>query len=152
MKGNHSRSTPRFNKIVTIALAVLTLIFVSLSVFLALIMIGTNTPARRILDQTKHSYSAMADKYVSTFPECKIIFLSILPVSAISEQGSRTNENIRVFNSFIQSIAEQYGATYVDLFPLYESDGALNPNYTNDGLHITPDSYTLWVNAISKSV
>lgn len=116
------------------------------------IMIGTNTLACRSLDQSIRSYSAMADKYVSTFPDCDIIFLSVLPVTTKSEQGARTNENIMKFNTFIQTTAEERNATYVDLFSVYELSGALNPAYTDDGLHITSDAYTLWVDAIADQL
>ena len=114
------------------------------------IMIGTNTLACRSLEQSMRSYSAMADKYASTFPECDIIFLSVLPVVAKAEQGARTNENISKFNTFIKATAEEHNAAYVDLFSVYEINGALNPAYTDDGLHITSDAYSLWVDAISN--
>lgn len=116
------------------------------------IMIGTNTLACRSLDQSMHSYSVMVDKYVSTFPGVDIVFLSVLPVMAKSEQGARTNENILKFNAFIKATAGEHNATYVDLFSVYETNGSLNPSYTDDGLHITSDAYTLWVDAIDDQL
>jgi len=112
------------------------------------IMIGTNTLACRTLEQAMRSYSFMADTYISSLPDCKITFISILPVTAQLENGARTNTNIQIFNTFIRSTAEKLNSSYVDLFHLYVFDGALNPDYTNDGLHITKDSYSIWANAI----
>lgn len=114
------------------------------------IMIGTNTLACRSLRQAENSYSAMVEKYVSTLPDCEIVLLSVLPVLPKSEHGARTNENIQTFNVFIKSIADKYGIAYIDIYSVYELDGALNPAYTDDGLHIKPESYALWVNAIRR--
>lgn len=112
------------------------------------IMIGTNTLGCRSFEQSTHYYSAMADAYVSTFPDCKIIFLGLLPVAHNLELGSRTNANIQRFNDFIRKTAEGHNAEFVDLFDLYALDGELNPSCTEDGLHLTIDSYKPWVNAI----
>ena len=112
------------------------------------IMIGTNSLACRTLEQAEKSYSVMADTYTETFPESRIVFLSVLPVTPKLEDGARTNKNISIFNAFIQSTAKKHNAEYVDLFLLYALDSELNPQYTEDGLHITPDSYYIWVDAI----
>lgn len=114
------------------------------------IMIGTNSLACRTLEQTEKSYSVMADTYAETFPESRIVFLSVLPVTPKLEDGARTNTNIPVFNTFIQATAKKHNAEYIDLFSLYVLDGGLNPQYTEDGLHITQDSYSIWVDAISE--
>lgn len=112
------------------------------------IMVGTNTLACRSLDQAIRSYSVMADTYSSSFPECKIILLSILPVAHELESGARTNENIRKFNAFVQDTAIKHNAKYIDLYSIYQLDGILNHYYTEDGLHIVHDSYSLWVDTI----
>lgn len=114
------------------------------------IMVGTNSLACRTLEQAEKSYSVMADTYAETFPESRIVFLSVLPVTPKLEDGARTNTNISVFNDFVQATAKKHGAEYIDLFSLYAFDGELNPQYTEDGLHITPDSYSIWVDAISE--
>jgi hypothetical protein len=75
-----------------------------------------------------------------------------LPVSHQLEGGARTNGNIQKFNAFVQSIASDHNVTYIDLFSLYELDGALNQEYTKDGLHIIPESYSLWIDAIHNAV
>ena len=92
----------------------------------------------------------MADTYAETFPESRIVFLSVLPVTPKLEDGARTNTNIPVFNTFIQATAKKHNAEYIDLYSLYVLDGRLNPQYTEDGLHITQDSYSIWVDAISE--
>lgn len=112
------------------------------------IMIGVNTLGCRTLEQAEESYLSMADTYITALPECKIIFLSVLPVAHSLEHGARTNVNIIKFNTFIQTVAKEYNVEYIDLFPLYFLDGELNQQYTNDGLHITQDAYHLWVDAI----
>lgn len=114
------------------------------------IMIGTNSLACRTLEQAEKSYSVMADTYAETFPESRIVFLSVLPVTPKLEDGARTNTNISVFNDFVQATAKKHGTEYIDLFSLYVLDGGLNPQYTEDGLHITQDAYSIWVDAISK--
>ena len=47
-----------------------------------------------------------------------------------------------------ESLAEEYGAVYVDIYPYYVSDGCLNEEFTTDGLHLTPEAYRYWADAI----
>lgn len=114
------------------------------------IMVGTNTLACRSLEQAIRSYSLLADTYVDAFPECKIVFLSVLPVLPKLESGTRTNANIQKFNEFIQNTSKAHNASYIDLFPLYALNGQLNPDYSDDGLHITGSSYSIWIDSIRK--
>lgn len=114
------------------------------------IMVGINSLGCRTLEQVEKSYSVMADTYVETFPDCRIVFLSVLPIAPEIEGGARTNTDISVFNDFVQATAQKHGAEYIDLFSLYVLDGGLNPQYTEDGLHITQNAYSIWVDAISE--
>lgn len=68
----------------------------------------------------------------------KVVLTSILPVDVYPWRREVTDatEKITAMNARIKKYAEENGITYVDYYtPMVVENGALNPSYTNDGVH-----------------
>lgn len=92
-------------------------------------------------------YRAIADsaKHYGT----ELFFTSILPTSMAHE---KSNTEIRRCNEGIKELAAEFGATYINIYPLLAKDGKLDSRYTMDGLHLTGDAYMIWKSAIDSLV
>ena len=102
-----------------------------------------NTPIPVFSDQ----YTLMIKAIQESVPDANIYLQSILPV-----ESKKLTEKIRKCNDIIDSLASAYGCTYIELFPLYETNGAINPEFTKDGTHLKKEHYDKWANAISAYI
>ncbi len=86
-------------------------------------------------------------------PETKLYLQSLLPVNPdfpIFLHHSDKGSQIRNINTVLRRMAKDYGAVYVDLYPLFTGEGEkLDPAYTNDGLHLTGAGYAVWKEAVA---
>lgn len=86
-------------------------------------------------------------------PETKLYLESVLPVSLkISQNFNVPVQKITDFNKQIKRIAEENGATYIDLHSLYaDYIGYLKEDlHIGDGLHLKPEAYSIWYDAIQQ--
>jgi lysophospholipase L1-like esterase len=67
---------------------------------------------------------------------------SVLPVAARLREP--TNEKVRRLNDRLRG-----DPGYVDLHPVLVKDGALDPDLTHDGVHLTPAAYVAWAQRIA---
>lgn len=110
------------------------------------------------LDKYYNQYKDLCEKIRETTPSSDLYIISVLPVSSSQDNrflgGIRgvNNSFIVKFNTKIQQYAEQNNLTYIDIYPYYEKDGSLNPDFSEDGLHITTDAYQFWIDAIREYV
>lgn len=105
------------------------------------LMIGVNEIAagQRIVD----NYERIIRRVQEISPYTKIYVQSILPTRVPSiDNGDivAVNRNLsdmcKKFNSFVK---------YLDLYPAFVADdGMLGPNFTEDGIHLTRNAYSLW--------
>ena len=87
-----------------------------------------------------------------SLPHAKIYIQSILPVNPIKYDTYSDNTKIKSVNLLLEKLAKDYSFTYIDLYSVYESDGCLPMTMTNDGIHIKPECYDLWAEAITDYV
>ena len=96
--------------------------------------------------------------YLATYhPDTQVVVQSILPHGAeTSTWESRhlllelPNERIRTMNQSLEDIADDYGAYYLELYPIFANgEGNLRPDLTTDGLHLNREGYLVWRAAIS---
>jgi lysophospholipase L1-like esterase len=74
-------------------------------------------------------------------PQTRLIVYSLLP----TRLEALPSDRIQRVNHQIAALATQQGATFVDLHPSFsDSQGQLRPELTTDGLHLSPQGYTLW--------
>ena len=100
------------------------------------------------MDKSIATYRTIVEEMVNDNPATEIYLQSILPI-----QGSKElNDNICKMNAMIQSIAKEYGLIYIDLYPLFESGGELNPEYSEDGTHLSEEGKNVWITAIKPFV
>lgn len=74
----------------------------------------------------------------------KVILTSVLPVKSYGWNPKITDapEKIKALNDKIKKFADKNGFTYVDYYtPMVMDDYALNPAYSEDGVHPTPVGY-----------
>jgi lysophospholipase L1-like esterase len=110
------------------------------------ILIGTNdlpwyvfTPDAAIL---KH-YEAILKRFKVESKETRVFVQSILP------REWRYSRRIRSLNGHLKTLAQKYGYTYIDLYPMFaERDGAIRRDLSNDHLHLMAAGYRLWVRLI----
>lgn len=76
----------------------------------------------------------------------RVILTSILPVKYYSWNYSITDapDKIQAMNARIKKYAEDNGFTYVDYYtPMVVDGGAINPAYSEDGVHPIPAGYVV---------
>ena len=64
--------------------------------------------------------------------------------------GNFKNKTDRIVkcNHLIRDIAEEKGCIYVDLYNLYAKDDIMPEELTRDGVHLLPEAYDRWAEAI----
>lgn len=85
-------------------------------------------------------------------PQIKLHILSLLPITAQKAKKLCSNKTIEEFNHPIEMLAQKYGYVYIDLHSLYSTDGQLDPQLSVDGLHLKPQSYEPWYQAIEPYI
>jgi len=76
-------------------------------------------------------------------PDAALIINSVMPRSA------HFRDRIIALNAAYRQIADDCGATYMDLWPVLAGpDGAILPDLTADGLHLSNAGYRAWVNVL----
>lgn len=119
------------------------------------IMIGVNDLARGIsVDTVLFNYSKIIDQIQQASPSTEVYVQSILPVndnfSQFSSHIDKTLQ-IRQANSRLVRLSEQKGATFINLFDEFSTDeDRLNPNYTEDGLHLNGQGYMVWKSVVES--
>lgn len=99
----------------------------------------------------------------ASLPNTEIYLESCLPVNqaCTTDFSYGSNFEIRMFNIYIEQIAQKYNARYIDLYSLYEENGTLRTTVTIDGvqyvatlegIHITEKAYSLWYDEIRQYI
>ncbi|HEY3844889.1 MAG TPA: GDSL-type esterase/lipase family protein [Acidimicrobiales bacterium] len=112
------------------------------------LMIGTNDLGSGATDGTVlDNIETILTRISEASSDTKIYLQSILP---------RTWEyvdQIQRVNSEMAALAPRLDVAYVELAPLFaDDDGVIRPEYCEDGLHLLPPGYDVWVEAIRPLV
>jgi len=76
-------------------------------------------------------------------PDAPLLLTSVMPRSTL------LRERIIELNRNFKLIAKDEGATYIDVWPLLSTDdGAIRPDCSRDGIHLTIAGYKIWTNAL----
>ena len=114
------------------------------------LMIGTNDVWRG--EESKDilkRYEKILKKITKELPDTELYCMSIIPQheteSLSAEHIARTTAQILEVNPEIKALAEEYGATYVDIFgALADENNRLCLAYSDDGIHLTAAGYAVW--------
>lgn len=112
------------------------------------LMAGINDVGNISVDEFELRYNHLLDLVFQASPEAEIILQSILPVNSEGFSISCNNKQISVCNNRIQKIAKGRGVKCLDLYSLYEENGQLPLSLTRDGIHLRPDAYDRWYDAL----
>ena len=119
------------------------------------LMIGTNdVNAKRDNDDILDTYRQIVNKIKIELPDTELYCMSIIPQGKGLEDYTAVDvdlstEKILALNVEIEAIAEEKGATYVDLFSyLADGDNYLIGEYTNDWLHLNDAGFEVWTSLV----
>nr|WP_199326183.1 SGNH/GDSL hydrolase family protein [Nostoc parmelioides] len=121
------------------------------------VMIGINDLIRGVNDEVILDNQQQILRYLrKTHPKTKIFVQSILPHGAedATWEGKEKllaipNSRIQKLNQQLRSIATKQSVTYLDLYPLFTNQkGNIRPEFTTDGLHLSPAGYVVWRTAL----
>lgn len=115
-------------------------------------MAGINGLKTKKMSQFAVEYCALVDFVQMSLPHSRLYLQSILPVHADVYNQYGDNHKIVLANSIIKQIASKKGCIYIDLFSLYCREGMLPKELTLDGVHLHPNAYLRWTDAIRKYV
>ncbi|PSN17185.1 G-D-S-L family lipolytic protein [filamentous cyanobacterium CCP5] len=89
----------------------------------------------------------IASRLQRQHPQAKIVIHSILP----TRQPQLSSDRIRQLNQYIAYVARQQGAEFLDLQADFaDAQGNLRADLTSDGLHLNPQGYRLWQQALTR--
>jgi len=113
------------------------------------VMAGINDLRQGASDRAiLNNIRAIARRLRQTHPQAEIIVQSILP----TRTTTLSNDRIRNLNRQIILIAQQEGASYLNLHALFADDGGrMRAELTTDGLHLNRQGYAVWQSAIQQA-
>jgi lysophospholipase L1-like esterase len=111
------------------------------------LMTGINNIAMEEFGVTA-PYGEILKRMTSHFRHSKVVVQSILPVRLPWAE----NERIAGVNLSLRELAEQFGATYLDLYSLFtDPAGAPIAVYLlEDGVHLSAAGYARWADAVEQ--
>ncbi len=120
---------------------------------LAVIMIGTNnlgnvghSPAAVIAGITK-----VVEKLGEIAPKTKVLLLGVFPRGREADHKFRAL--VKEVNAGIGKLADWERVHFLDIGHVFiEEDGSLSPKIMPDALHLSPEGYKRWADAIEPSV
>jgi len=106
-----------------------------------ILLIGTNDLGARLTVEhlVRNVQSTLVDLR-RDLPGSRMLVHSILP------RGREFSDRIQEANIHLRQFCATVHAQYLDLWPaLALEDGALNPQFSDDGLHLTAEGYQAWL-------
>ncbi len=100
-------------------------------------------------DDFKQKYDELINAIKNASPKSELYVFNILPECDGTLGKISQNSKIVKRNEFIKNYTSQKNIKLIDLYSLYiDKDGNLFKEITKDGVHLTPDGYDRWANAI----
>ena len=121
------------------------------------LMIGTNDMNWGFSnDSIALSVREVVQRIKEESPRTRIVVQSILPTNdcyGLFTGHTKRWEDVAVINGMLKTMAEEEGVTYLDLYSRFATEeGKMNPEYSNDGLHINGEGYKLWKAAVEEEI
>ncbi|HAQ21069.1 MAG TPA: sialate O-acetylesterase [Prolixibacteraceae bacterium] len=122
------------------------------------LLIGINDLSRGVSkDTVNHNICRIADRIRKDSPKTKVFIQSILPVSdtfGLFKNHTNKTDDVIWINSQLKTWCDKENVGFVDLYSRFKiaDSERLNPQLTNDGLHLTGDGYLLWIEIIKPLV
>ena len=118
------------------------------------VLVGTNDIAENngpiSLEKIQHHFQTIVD--VAMSKSCKVILCSILPVASYYWNSKIIPiPKIKALNHFLVSLANEESVVYVDFFTALEKDNAMNPLFSDDGVHPNAAGYEIMSHLLLQS-
>jgi len=99
----------------------------------------------------------IAERIAKESPVTKLYIQSILPVNdQFGKFPKHTNKGAEIIeiNKRIESYCKSKKLTFIDLYSAFKNKNneKMNPEYTNDGLHLMGEGYMLWISLIKSYI
>ena len=112
------------------------------------VMIGVNDLCYgSTVENTLQFYEGLLQKLAAVCNDTgmQVYVQSVLPVEEAVTVYPIHNADIRRLNDGIQTLAQTYGMTYIDVHSsMTDQSGSLEHGYTKDGLHLNEAGYDIW--------
>ena len=119
------------------------------------LMIGTNDvdfgyPYEEIVS----NYRNLLEKIKENQPTVDMYVMSVIPQNKDLEKSSgldvtKNNKTIQKLNLDIKKMCEEFGYTFVDIYPeLIDEAGYLRKDCSDDGLHLNAGGFEIWANTL----
>lgn len=104
----------------------------------------TGVPEAQIVSNLHRTVRILKQQH----PQAQIVVYSVLP----TRRAEIANDRVRSLNAQIARMTQRNGVVYRDIYPQFQDEwGHLHPDLTTDGLHLNPQGYALWQQAILAS-
>lgn len=119
------------------------------------LLIGTNDLSRgKSVDEIAKNVEKIVERVKRESPTTKLYVQSVFPVNPKFNKFSGhmdRQKKIPVLNAKIKAVAARHGVTYIDVYKslVTPSTDVMNPEYTNDGLHLLGKGYQKWVEVLN---
>lgn len=118
---------------------------------LAIVMIGTNNMGRDSPQQIADGVKKIIETLQQKKPDMKILLLGIFPRSAKADDEVRVKVNDT--NKLISKFADNKKVFYKDIGGKFlTKDGTLERKIMPDLLHLSPEGYQIWADAIKDDL
>ncbi len=114
------------------------------------LLIGVNNVSRgHSVDSIAGGVEKIVKRIRKESPRTRLYVQSMLPVNdCYGMFGGHTSraDSVPLINQRYRNIAAENGATFIDLYSSFADPetGKMNPQYTNDGLHLLGSGYLVW--------
>lgn len=122
------------------------------------LMIGVNDMARGTsIDSIAHATKKIIYKIQQESPKTVVFLQSVLPMNpdfGMFEGHTKRTSEVKSLNKQLSVVAEETNITYIDLYSYFilPQTEKMNPEYTNDGLHLTGKGYLKWAEIVKPYV
>lgn len=122
------------------------------------LLIGINDVSRgSSADTIVKRIGRIVEKIKRDSPRTKLYLQSVLPVTdyyKMFEGHTSRWQTIPRINQGLKKLATEERVTYIDLYSHFvdSKTGKMNPEYTNDGLHLLGKGYKKWIEIIEPYV
>lgn len=118
------------------------------------LLIGTNDLSRgKSVDEVAKNVAKIVERVKRESPATKLYVQSVFPVNPKFNKflgHMNRQKDIAALNAKIKAVAARHGVTYIDVYKslVIPSTDVMNPEYTNDGLHLLGKGYQKWVDVL----
>ena len=118
------------------------------------LLIGTNDLSRgKSVDEVAKNVEKIVERVKRESPKTKLYVQSVFPVNPKFNKflgHMNRQKDIAALNAKIKAVVARHGVTYIDVYKslVIPSTDVMNPEYTNDGLHLLGKGYLKWVDVL----